>query len=407
MGRKLLSIVSVVVVSCAVIFGISLKRINLQNKVKAPPRPIQEQSPYKKYGYNIDIGLLNYKKALKDVRTKKVKIYCIGESNTRGEYSSDEVNKSWVGIMKTSMQKKYGNSGEGFINIYEGALPPGTKGRWRLGDRWIVSGALNTVLTDVGGFGGCFGTSDKSMEPAILTFTGTNLEILYAKARDGGTASVTIDGKKVGTISCVGEEVSFTNKVSYSGLSNETHTLVIRPNSTSSIFIEGAIASSKATGIEVDKIAISSKMASYFNSPLQKKCWDTLPAPDLVLISFGINDAANHISVEAYKANMIGLVIYWQERGSSVCIVPNQKPSEAWIKSWTPYVKAQYEIANTYKTGIIDIYKAFYEDYNTAQKLGLFGMAVNDYSGNSGSNLAHPSDKGYKYIGDIIYSNIQ
>lgn len=407
MRGRILSIVSAIAVSCVAIYAISFKKANLQNNVKAPSKPIQEQSPYKKYGYNIDVGLSKYKKALKNTRTKKVKIYCIGESNTRGEYSSDEVNKSWVGVMKSSMQKQYGNAGEGFINIYEGALPSGTKGRWRLGDSWIVSGALNTVTTDVGGFGGCFGTSDKNTTPATLTFTGTNLDILYAKARDGGTATITIDGKKVGTISCVGEEVSFSNKVSYSGLSSTTHTLVITPNTTSSIFIEGAIASSKTAGIEVDKIAISSKRAGYFNSPLQKKCWDTLPAPDLVLLSFGINDASDHVPVEDYKANMIGLVTYWQGRGSSVCIVPNQKPSEKWIKNWPPYVKAQYEIADTYKIGIIDIYKAFYEDYDTAQKLGLFGMSANDYSGGSGTNLGHPSDKGYKYIGDVIYSNIQ
>ena len=34
-------------------------------------------------------------------------------------------------------------------------------------------------------------------------------------------------------------------------------------------------------------------------------------------------------------------------------------------------------------------------------------MEINDYSGGSGTNSAHPSDKGYKYIGDVIYSNIQ
>ena len=407
MRKKLLSIVSAVVVSCVVIFVISSKKNNLQNNVKPPSKPKQQESPYKKYGYNIDVGLSKYKNALKNTSTQKVKIYCIGESNTRGEYSSDEVNKSSVGIVKSSLQTKYGNAGEGFINIYEGALPTGTKGRWTLGTGWSVSGASNVVNSNVGGFGGCFGTSNKNTTSATLTFTGTDLDLLYAKLPGGGTATVRIDGKEVGTISCLDKAASFSHKVSYSGLSNTTHTLVITPNRRSSIFIEGAIASSNTTGIEVDKIAISSKRASYFNADLQKKCWDTLPTTDLVLLSFGINDASNHVPVEDYKANMIGLVTYWQGRGSNVCIVPNQKPSETWIKNWPAYVKAKYEIADTYKTGIIDIYKAFYEDYNTAQKLGLFGMAANDYSGGSGTNLGHPSDKGYKYIGDIIYINLQ
>ena len=130
MRKKLLSIVSAVVVSCVVIFVISSKKNNLQNNVKPPSKPKQQESPYKNYGYNLEVSLSRYKNALKNASTQKVKIYCIGESNTRGEYSSDEVNKSWVGVMKLSLQNKYGNVGEGFISIYEGALPTGTKARW-------------------------------------------------------------------------------------------------------------------------------------------------------------------------------------------------------------------------------------------------------------------------------------
>ena len=48
---------------------------------------------------------------------------------------------------------------------------------------------------------------------------------------------------------------------------------------------------------------------------------------------------------------MIGLVTYWQGRGSNICIVTNQKPSNSWIKNWPAYVKAKYEIADAYKTG--------------------------------------------------------
>jgi hypothetical protein len=408
MRERLISIISAVAVSCVLIFiGCSSRKANLLNNVKPPLKTKKEESPYKKYGYNIDVGLSKYKNKLKSASTQNVKIYCIGESNTRGEYSSDEVNKSWVGVMKSSLQNQYGNAGEGFISIYEGALPTGTKGRWRLGNGWSVSGAARESISNVGGFGGCFGISNKNTSPVALTFTGTGLDLLYAKAKDGGTATVAIDGKEVGTINCLDESLSFSNKVSYSGLSNTTHTVVITPNTTSNVFIEGAIASSNRVGIEVDKIAISSKVASYFNTPLTKKVWDTLSEPDLVLLSFGINEAGRGISVEDFKTNMIGLVTYWQGRGSNVCLVPNQKPADSWTKNWSAYVTSMYEIADTYNTGIIDIYKAYYEDYTAAQKLGLFGMAINDYSGGSGTNTAHLSDKGYKYIGDVIYSNLQ
>lgn len=409
MKKRLLIIISIAAVFCMTVFGKILIKHNLSKKAEEKPKVkvVQKQSPYKKYGYKIDTTLSRYKNALKNTSSRKVKIYCIGESSTRGEYSSDEVNKSWVGILKSSMQNKYGNAGEGFISIYEGELNSGTKPRWRLGSGWTVSGALNTVTNNVGGFGGCFGVCSKSGLPATLSFTGTNLDLLYAKSVKGGKAKVTIDGSEVGTLNCFGETLSFSNKVSYSGLSNSHHTLIITPNTSSRIYIEGAIASSSAKGIEVDKIAISSKAAGYFNSPLQKKNWNTMPEPDLVLLSFGLNEASNHISAEAYKANMEGLVKYWQERGSSVCLVTHPKPAESWTKNWPSYIKSVYEVADTYNVGIIDIYKAYFEDYTTAQKQGLFGMAKNDYSGGSGTNTGHPSDKGYKYIGDIIYANLE
>jgi hypothetical protein len=323
--------------------------------------------------------------------------------------------------MKTSLQSQYENAGEGFISIYEGALPTGTKPRWRLGDGWSVSGAPNTVTSNVGGFGGCFGTSNGNTSPATLTFTGTDVDLLYSKASGGGTATITIDGIKVGTIDCLDETSSFSHKVSYSGLINARHTLVITPDTTSNVLIEGAIASSSTSGIETDKIAISSKRTSYFNALLQKKSWDALPAPDLVLLSFGLNEAGNGISVKDYKADMLGLVTYWQERGCNVCLVINQRPANKWTKNWFAYVDAMYDISNTCNTAIIDICKAYdnydipqklglrgrYDNYTAAQKEGLFGMVPNDYSGDGGTNIAHPSDKGYKYIGDIVYINLK
>ena len=309
--------------------------------------------------------------------------------------------------MKSSLQNQYGNAGEGFINIYEGALPSGTKPRWTLGSGWKVYGALNVITTNVGGFGGCYGSSSRNISPATLVFTGTDLDLLYSKSKDGGTAAVTIDGKEIDTINCLGESTSFSHKISYSGLSNTTHTLIITPHTKANVYIEGAISLSNKTGIQVDKIAISSKRAGYFNSSLQKSSWDTMISPDLVLLSFGLNESGNHISVETYKTNMIDLVTYWKGRGSDVCIVTNQKPAESWTTNWSDYIAAMYEISNTYNAGIIDIYEAYFKDYTLAQQQGLFGMAQNDYSGGSGTNTAHPSDKGYKYIGEIVYANLK
>lgn len=301
MRQRLLKSIPIVTIFCLIIFVSTPIRTNLSNNLKTPMKAIKVQSTYKNYGYNIDRGLAKYKNALKNTNSQKVKIYCIGESSTRGEYSSDEVINSWVGVMKSSMQNQYGNAGEGFISIYEGALPSGTRPRWTLGKGWSVSGASRYTVSNVGGFGGCFGTSDKNTSPISLIFAGTDLDILYAKSTGGGIATVKIDGIIFGTIDCLDKALSFSHQVSYTGLRNTTHTLVITPNTASNIFIEGAIVSSNTAGIEVDKIAISSKAASYYNTTSTKITWNALLKPDLVLLSFGTNEAGHLFLLKTIK----------------------------------------------------------------------------------------------------------
>lgn len=390
-------------IACIMSFVFISRKINILNNINKSQNKIEEVV-YKDYKYNVDRALVKYKSSLKKSKKQKIRIYCIGESTTRGEYSSDEVNKSWVGVMKSSLQNKHGDAGEGFINIYEGALSSETKGRWTLGNGWSICGASNTIINSVGGFGGCYGTSNNNTSSSSLLFRGNAIELIYSKFINGGTADITINGKKVGSISCFADKQSFSNRIHYSGLSNSTHTLSVIPASSNNIYLEGAIASSGTKGIEVDKIAISSKRASYFNKDIQKESWNSMYLPELVLLSFGLNEAGNKFTVEEYKENMIGLVTYWKGRGSDVCLIPSPKPADSWTTNWASYVAALYEISDAYNTGIIDIYKAFYKDYTVAQQKGLFGLAKNDFSGSSGTNTAHPSDEGYKYIGDIISS---
>lgn len=406
MGEKI-SIIVFIVLFCVFFPMSSWVKTNFPVNISSKEKTSKKQISYSEYGYNIEGSLYKYKSALKNVNKEKVNIYCIGESNTRGEYSSDEVNRSWVGVMKSLLQNQYGNAGEGFISVYEGALPEGTKPRWTLGSGWSVSGASKEFTYNVGGFGGCFAISSGNKSPLALEFIGTDLELLYSRAKDGGTAGIVIDGKKVGNINCLGESVSFSNKAYYSGLSDEKHELKVIPNTTSNVFVEGAFALSGKTGIEVDKIAISSKMASYFTGNFTEEVWNVSRKPTLVLLSFGLNEAGNGVSFKEYKESMIGLVSYWQKRGSDVCLVSNQKPADSWSNNWPDYIKVLYEIADEYNVGVIDIYKAYFEDYAAAQKLGLFGVDKNDYSGNSGRNTAHPSDKGYEYIGEVIYENLK
>lgn len=358
----------------------------------------KKNSKITKFGYNLNNALFNYRVALSNVQNQLVKLYCFGDSITRGEYSSDEINKSWVGQLKTLLQTQYGSAGDGFISVYEGTLPAGAKPRVTLGTGWSTS-----VGT---GFGGIFASSNSVTTDTTITFNGDSVDVLYTRGSGAGIATILIDGVQVGTVNCANGAIDYTQKVTYTGLSNGAHTLIFRPQTTAKVYLEGIIPKTGSVGIQVNKMGYSGKQASFFNNSSDMSRWSSEVAPDIVTLAFGMNDIMLGTSVTDYKSNLGSLISYFQSRGSSVILIPYMQPSSSWTTNdWVAYtVNTSYSLADQYNCGVIDIYQAWNKSYTSAQSLGLFGPSANDYSGSAGTNPAHPSDKGYYYIAQIIKS---
>jgi lysophospholipase L1-like esterase len=356
-----------------------------------------------KFGYNLNNGLFNYRVALSNVQNQVVRVYCIGDSITRGEYASNEPTKSWVGQLRTGLQSQYGGSGEGFIGAYEASLPAPVN-RWTLGAGW-------EVMASNGGMGNYWidNVSATNVAATSIPFNGTSVRILYAKTIDGGTADIKVDGVSKGTVDChVLSGTDFSKYFDVTGLASGAHTLTITPTGNGKVFFEGIIEGGAASsGIHVYRMGRSSwKVSDWANGgsaqPRTFQRWGSLP-PNLAIIALGMNDVKT-VDVNTYKTNMGILISQLKSIGASVVILAYFQPSSGWVanSTWESYVNAMYSLADQYDCGLIDMYAAWGKSYTTAQSLGLFGPATNDYSGSSGTNIAHPGDKGYNYIAQTI-----
>lgn len=343
------------------------------------------------FGYNIQNGLANYRTALANASTTLVPIHCVGDSVTHGEYTSNEPNKSWAGRLRTLLQTRYGDAGEGFINANEGSLAAGAVKRWTYGAGWAV--------TRTAGFGLSVVSSNANTSATTVTFTGTEVDLLYVK-NSGGTANVLIDGVSVGTIDCSGAS-NYANKVTYTGLTNASHTMTITPATTSNVFVQGIVARKANSGIQINRMAVSGTMASDWNTANTKAAWG-LYSPKLAIIAFGFNESLSSVSVATFKTNVAALIQQFKSQGSDVLLLAYHKPADGWTMKWADYISALYSLADTYNVGLVDVYQAWGQNYDFHQALGFMAGTSNDYTGNSGTNMCHPSDKGHKAIGDLI-----
>ena len=186
-------------------------------------------------------GLARFLAALSTAEYQPVRIACWGDSVTLGTYSNDSSipvdsiadAQGYVGRLRTLMARKFGANPAGFI--------PANDSRNTLSGTGAVTASvgpvLNTVRTDnVTSLGGALPL------PAAATITipvpaSTNIEILYMDSSTNSTAggvgtntgtfSYAVDGGGATTTTVDNTNPINYKKISLSGLSNATHSLVL------------------------------------------------------------------------------------------------------------------------------------------------------------------------------------
>lgn len=134
-----------------------------------------------------------------------------------------------------------------------------------------------------------------SGDTMTFTFTGTAVDVFYTRQPSGGTATVTIDGGAVASISFAGAARN-AEVAAYTGLTDDEHVLVLTWVSGSNI-VEGAAVyrDDAADGVRGVLAAKGSWPASTFATPGSTQ-WTAGFAdllPQIVFVMLGVNDRNN------------------------------------------------------------------------------------------------------------------
>jgi lysophospholipase L1-like esterase len=355
-------------------------------------------------GYNLAPGLFRFKAAIGEAPTRNVVLNCIGDSITQGYRAGDFDTYSWPARLRSLLQAQYGGNEHGFQTSIDPAI--------------IKTGTWTRTFN----FGTAIGTQYSSTAGATMTFTftGTSVDVIYTRGGNSttyGTASVTIDAVNVGTIDCTtGAGTTIGNKITFSGLTSGSHTLVLTTADTKRVYIEGFIPHTGSTnGIVVNRMGFngSDTTSNYWNNvgALQPSI-DNFQ-PDLTFIALSTNNSWNSLSLSGYKSDM-GVIISRALQYGSVCLIPMMWGDLVQVPTFSTipqFVQAMYELADQYNVALIDIFKAFgntptQNNYANGQSYGMFGVP-NTGTGEAGTDMVHPSNKGMQFIASTIYQNLQ
>lgn len=129
--------------------------------------------------------------------------------------------------------------------------------------------------------------------------------------------------------------------------------------------------------------------------------------PDLVIVDFGINDAAidprkgsSRIPLPDYKRNMEYMVSRMQQKGISVLLMtPNArggKQKDQLNKTLSQYADVVRDLSKTYKTGFVDNLQLFL-DYPAKTGKSLDSLLLDGI---------HPNDTGHEMMAGLIVKEI-
>ena len=265
------------------------------------------------------------------------KILCVGDSTTWGIgstlFSTFPNTGSWPTRLSSLLNSYHAPSqiGLGVPNTY------GTDNRWTLGAGWA------NYNLGWGGDGSTNGASFVSSTGGTLTYTpgstqGTydKFDMYYLPATGNGTVTATATGG-----SAVVQSTNAANgvaKVTVTAASAGTGNALAMVNSAGATWITGVEPwLSTASKIRVANAGVTASTTSQWTIDAT---WGGVPhiklyAPDLTIISLGINDAGSAVATSTVIANLKTLITATQVSGD--VIVMSFPPSGPTSSAWTNY----------------------------------------------------------------------
>lgn len=256
-----------------------------------------------------------------------------------------------------------------------------------------------------------------------LTFTSpdacTAMDIIYFQDGTGqGTFTYAVDGGSPVTVTV--NQNNIQSRISLTGLSNATHTIVFAGQSaTASLCILGvACYSGHAGGLNVARIGYAGAATSDYTTQAGESPADKIllwqgstdggnttgfgfpTQPALAVLAFGVNDCKNAVTIAAYQ-DVYRRFIQSFRRGcsdASVLLIANCNPDPnsndspvqfANAANYHTFLMAMYQMAQAYRCGFINFHTKWGQ---TPYSAGLTGN----------NTFPHPTDAGYRDMAETI-----
>ena len=253
---------------------------------------------------NADIGLKKWRTAMADIRcglgSTIYNLNFIGDSISEAQYTTNyNIDSGFVGVVRNKLITKYFDNGKGFV----GTNYP------RYGTRlWTFDASFNPYALGNFGLYRDSMTTTTALAVASISLSGTEIRVVMQKNSMCGSFTATVDGVDKGSFNCNNTTDSVGEFVIATGLTDETHALVItKSNNTNALIIIGAYGTKGTKGIRVNRMAragMGTTDATYNAEVLSAEFNSVVLKPTLTIIELGANDVAGDVPLETYRANL-------------------------------------------------------------------------------------------------------
>lgn len=322
----------------------------------------------------------------------------------------------FTGVVRQKLQKRFGESGPGFVL-------PAKPWKWHRhsGIRFIRTRGWETLRVQArapqAGRYGYAGVALESRERyavgAIETRPNGDLkgiasrfELYYLKQPSGGHLVVFIDGKRVKRISTYSKE----REAGYHAfeVKEKHHRFEVRAQNDGVVRVFGVAMERANPGVILDTVGIPGARAEYqllwndaiYREHLAKR------NPDLIVLAYGTNEAGDDdVPIETYESGLRAVMKRIREilpNASCVLIGPSDRPLEAEDGTYGPrprtgqIVQSQRRISKEFSCGFFDLVALMGGPMSM-----LRWIAAKPPLGSA--DHVHYTYKGYNIVGEVLY----
>lgn len=328
------------------------------------------------YARNIEL-LEDFKETLKSESANNViSIGFLGDSITEGGVSSNHLVNGYASLIRTVLQSKFGNAGEGFISAWrrKNSVPEYAITR---GGQWHSNAWDAAVQIKPGG-------------TATYSFDGDAVDVLFWRGGATGTFTITVDDGDPITVQS-NQPALMVDQYTVSGLANGEHTVVVTNTDESrDTFFAGFLIRKGSVGVRINNYGFWGAKADRGVNANFRRLYLRNPS-DLYVIAYGANDFAGQEALSVYKSRIKTIVESIRGIGSQALIFANGLRNLDLTIDQEYYFQTLYELSDEMQIPLID----------ANAKWGTFDEAMNKGYFPEGETV-HPSDKGHKDLASVF-----